>query len=288
MQPSAEIQKQLQMLDNVRSSLHHSRAHHQLSVSPLTFTLSLLVSFSLVQFIFQLEISAHELELAKQQNEREALSVGLNYFDKDQKGSISPSECPELSARLFATLDVNHDGLISHQDLQQAIEHMTDELEHKLNKIKALQREIEELKGKQAAGHTAEVVMVQIAQNEAMIDELKKDVEERKRVLQSIFHYFHTAFAMHVFGVTARQVQYRPIEVRALIKELEKVEREANEDPLQVDEEVAGLRREEHGQHHTHTLTTPYHLPLLSHPSPHQSLLAFLTVSSSLGPCLGA
>ena len=204
--------------------------------------------------------------------------MGLNFFDLDQKGSISPSECPELSARLFAMLDVNHHGLISHSDLQQAIDGMMEEMDHKLDHIKALDRDIDELRRRQAAGHTTDLIAVQVAQNEATLEELRKEVDERKRVLQSIFHYFHTAFALHVFGVTGRDLQYRPVDIRSLVKELERVEKEANEDPLQVDEKATVFRREEHGQPHA-----LYKARLLSCPTRSSLLSSVLRCSSSTG-----
>ena len=200
------------------------------------------------QWLFWLEWSLHEVEVARLQSERDALSVGLNFFDHDQKSAISPSECPELSARLFALLDVNRDGLISHTDLQQAVEQMMEEQEQRMERIMALEREVDELRQKHAGGHAQELLAVQMLQNEATMEELRKEMEERKRVLQSIFHYFHTAFALHVFGVTGRDLQARPVDGRILLQELQRVEREANENPLQVDESAAVFRREEHGQ----------------------------------------
>ena len=48
--------------------------------------------------------------------------------------------------------------------------------------------------------------------------------------------YFHTAFAIHVFGVTGDSGRERRIRLPQLLSELERVEAEAHRDPLQVDE----------------------------------------------------
>ena len=73
-----------------------------------------------------MELAAYEVEVARLRHERESLSVGLNYFDRQQRGAVGPNDCPELSASLFLLLDVNKDGQISHEDLQQALEKITE------------------------------------------------------------------------------------------------------------------------------------------------------------------
>ena len=241
--------------------------------------------------MYQLELALHELEQARQQNEREALSVGLNYFDREQRGAISPADCPELSARLFALLDVNRDGLISHDDLQQAIERLTAELEARMDRIKQLEREVDELQQGRVAGHrAAETVAVQIAQDEATLEELRREAEERKQLLRQIFAYFHTTFALHVFGVAPRRVaeeeerlvaglRPRRVDVQRLLAELERLEREANRDPLQVEEDdAAKTARREQGHRPAAQLTAQHALP--ASPSHRRSVRCVRAVSS--------
>ena len=138
-------------------------------------------------FVFDLEVHVHRLEEARQAHELEALSVGLNYFDRDEKGAITPSECPELSARLFDVLDTDKDGRISRDDLMKAVSNNITALASTMERIRQLQREIDELREKMTASPAAESLSVLIAQNEALIEEKKEEATERERTLRAIF-----------------------------------------------------------------------------------------------------
>ena len=137
--------------------------------------------------MYELELHVHELEQARRAHELDALSVGLNYFDRDEKGAITASECPELSARLFDLLDTNKDGRISHDDLMRSVNNLLRAIDSSVERVRQLQREIDELSDKRRAGHAADALSVHIARNEAVIQEEKQVVEEKKRDLRAIF-----------------------------------------------------------------------------------------------------
>ena len=244
--------------------------------------------------LYELETSAHQLDRSRASHELDALSVGLSYFDRDEKGAITAAECLELSARLFDLLDVDRDGSISHSDLSRSVASSIEQLDNTLERIRQLKREIEALRERRLAGHAAESVDVQIAQNEALIEEKTREAKEKERDLQAIFSqkhstdstaacrltgythcvrshsslltlrglsllvvcaaclfvpdYFHTAFAVHVFGLTVDALQERRVTLTQLLRELERLQRDANTDPLHVDEAVLQLKRQESGQ----------------------------------------
>ena len=145
--------------------------------------------------MFDVELYVHEIDRARQEHELEALSVGLTYFDRDSKGAINASECPELSARLFDLLDANKDGSISHDDLLHSVKSIIHALDDTMERIRQLQREIDELREKRAAGQAADSISVHIAQNEATIEEKRREVRERERDLRAIFS--HTTGTHH-------------------------------------------------------------------------------------------
>ena len=172
----------------------------------------MLVEQIVAHFVYELEVYVHRLDEARQQHEFEALSVGLNYFDRDEKGAITASECPELSARLFDMLDANKDGRISHDDLRRSVGQLLDQLDSSIERSRQLQREIDEMREKRLAGHATESLSVQIAQNEATIDELKQEAKEKQRDLKAIFgntlNHTHIYTHMHPYSPTLIYVFY--------------------------------------------------------------------------------
>ena len=240
----------------------------------------------------ELELAAHRVAAERQQHELDALSVGLSYFDREGKGAITAAECPELSARLFDLLDANKDGAISHDDLNKSVTQLIAALDKAVERIRQLHREVDDLREKRSVGQAADNLSVQIAQNEATIEELKRDVQEKQKDLRAIFSqehahnthteqlterahtsrqpasqaashaasligclpccacvaladYFHTAFALHVFGLVGERGRERRVRLRELLGELERVEAAANTDPLQVDEAALRATRPE-------------------------------------------
>lgn len=182
------------------------------------------------------------MEVARFRHERESLSVGLNFLDEQQTGSVGPNKCPELLASLFVVLDPDNDGYISHHELQGVVEKLTKELDAKLDRIRQLQREIDEVLARPPshAHGTVEYIELQVAYHKGTIDQLKGEVEEHRSILQAIFNYFHAAFVKHVFGHTLDEIPNDTISIveldrQLLLRRLEEVEKEATTDVLSIE-----------------------------------------------------
>ena len=153
------------------------------------------------QLVRDLELYMNHVSQERQDHEFAALAVGLSYFDREGKGAITAAECPELSARLFNLLDYNKDGAITHDDLMKSVNAIINELDKAVERISKLLRETGAVRETSSIGPAAESISVQLAENEAMIDERKQEVQEKQKDLKAIFSTQCSSHTPHTYYV---------------------------------------------------------------------------------------
>lgn len=68
-----------------------------------------------------------------------SLSVGMFFLDASLSGYLEVSEVPDLSAKLFNLLDTKHKNRISHENLQECINHFCTRLDNMAARTQFLQ-----------------------------------------------------------------------------------------------------------------------------------------------------
>ena len=180
------------------------------------------------QLLYECEMRRRQLDIAFQQNERQSLSLGLVFIDSDGKGFIEPQQAAELTAKLWATIDMAKRNQISADDLQRAIQSLSDQLEQ-------LHHECRQIEAENAAIRRAisQVGELQLQQNERRLNDLNRRREEIRRALTGIYSFFHRAFGRLVFAVTEDEVpNHSRVDLADLIRAIDKVIFHNRIDPL--------------------------------------------------------
>jgi len=168
------------------------------------------------------------LDQELQANEREALSLGLTFLDMNHSGGLEPEEVPELSANLFAFLDVNNNKRITHMDLQTALSRLTSSIKANISTLNELNSANFALRKEMGV----ETNLVKMSENELSMKKLVVQIEQETATLRAIYQYFHTAFARHVFNKLDADVSASQLDVNLLFDDIECVSSSRTSDPL--------------------------------------------------------
>jgi len=135
--------------------------------------------------------------------ERECLSLGLIYLDKNFSGAVEPEELPGLPVYLFNRLDVNHSYSLSTEELQAGISHLSDEITELNRLIYGKQHVIQRMfseKPHVRSQTEAEALEIDLVEAHKDLDRLTMLAESEKATLRDIYLYFHRSFEEHVFN----------------------------------------------------------------------------------------
>jgi hypothetical protein len=175
---------------------------------------------------------------------KDSLAVGLQYLDANASGYIEPEDMPQLTAEIFTRLDLKQRHKISTQDLQKAVDTMTERARNLHGQVEELQCELQALHDEKRQLETkaidskvqlrAEGLQVEILKKTAQTEKLIKEQQDQEDVLRDIYTMFQKGFPEAIFKRLGQKLPgVSPVQ------ELEGIERQFRD--LQLDE---NLRRE--------------------------------------------
>ena len=209
--PASLLSPSIQSMNSIYSSTTSHR-HQSPSSAPVSDV------YDLRFWIHELEKRQRLLDYAAQANERSALVSALRTMDESFTASVSSFKVANMSPRLVTLLQLQHKAFLYRDDLRRAIVNMNA-------RLTTLDTAITKLKEESFRLYKGSGREVDIGRNTEQMQVVMGEAQTEKRACRDMFKFFHAAVAQHVYSRLEQEVTLQAVDVHALYRELQKVER---------------------------------------------------------------